>query len=306
MKEGKGFPRQRAVLEILDDKDWYDAPNRAVARELARRAGDPKEMIEVWRKAVGYYKGSNGYNSYKDSGPGTPYVLPTSCTRILIVGDLQIPFHVQAAVDEALSIGEDAEVNTIVLNGDVNDGFELGRFLKTSKHPLEDELEQTRAFLDLVKEKFPKAAIYYKEGNHEDRMERYISRNAPELLGITEWRWDVLCQLGQRKIEWINEKRPIIAGEWPIIHGHEFLGFSDGGLYPAKWLMQKLGGPGITNHFHRTNHYYEDYLGTDRSTYSVGCLCGLKPDWRPMQPAQKTWNHGCLTIIDNVVTNYRL
>lgn len=86
----------------------------------------------------------------------------------------------------------------IVLYGDYADFYSV---MTHDKSPdldrlLVQEVEAVNKRLDELDKLFPKANKVYLEGNHEDRLERYLCNQAPALFGITDIRF--LFKLNQR------------------------------------------------------------------------------------------------------------
>ena len=120
-----------------------------------------------------------------------------------VINDLHIPFHDPKAVALALDIIEDYRCQNIYLNGDVMDFYNVN--MHGPSHPmvgtlLEDEISRTRIWLQELRKRFKKQRIIYLFGNHEDRLERYILKNARALYGVIKL--DKLLMLEELGIDW--------------------------------------------------------------------------------------------------------
>jgi hypothetical protein len=85
----------------------------------------------------------------------------------------------------------------------------------------------------------------------------------------------------------VADKRVVMLGKLPVVHGHEFRG--GGGVNPARWLFLRAVSTAMCGHFHRTSEHHEQ--GLDRrlhGVWSVGCACYLYPSYDP----NNKWNHG--------------
>ena len=223
------------AYDILDK--FPDASTMALARMLYRDNPEVYNSIDHARSLIKMYRGSAGnrlrlkikankhFKDMKYDLPEPeqqeylPYILPKSATRILILSDTHIEFHDNQAIIAALDYGVEKNMNTILLNGDIMDCYSLSRFVKDPRaRSLKQELEDVKKFLDVLKEL--KVKIYYKLGNHEERLEKYLMIKAPELLGIPEYELQTLLQFGARGIGLIEDKRIVMAGKLPILHGH--------------------------------------------------------------------------------------
>jgi hypothetical protein len=65
------------------------------------------------------------------------------------------------------------------------DVYSLSKFMKIPTKPrMQQEIELTRQFFKVLREKFKDAKIYWKYGNHEERWMHIITRQLPELSDI--------------------------------------------------------------------------------------------------------------------------
>jgi predicted phosphodiesterase len=210
--------------------------------------------------------------------------------RALILSDLHIPYHSTAALKIAIEHGIDRAANFILLNGDVADFFGLSSWEKDpTKRNLNREIQTGKAFLKELRDRFPKAKIVLKEGNHEERWQRYFQAKAPELLGIDNFTWPTVYELDSLKIKHIAERRPIKLGKLMAIHGHEYRFNISNPVNPARGLFLRGKTHAICGHFHQSSQHSEKRLDDKViATWSTGCLCDLHPDYAPIN----NWNHG--------------
>ena len=295
------------AYDILDE--FPDATTRALARILYRDNPEVYNSTEHARSLLNAYRGTCGgrlrnriksnkhFKTMKYDLPEPeqqeylPYILPKAATKILILSDLHIPYHDNEAIKAALDYGRvDRDINTILLNGDIMDFYSLSRFVKDPRaRSLKQELEDMKKFLGVLGD----YKIYYKLGNHEERLEKYLMIKAPELLGITEFELQNLLGFGSRGIELINDQRIVMAGKLPILHGHEFWSKSTGGVNPARSLFLKSSKSALVAHSHRTSIHTEmDLMGKIITCWSVGGLCQLHPEYARINK----WNHGAAFV----------
>ena len=99
---------------------------------------------------------------------------------VAIMSDVHVPFHDPIAVECALQVIRDEKPATIYLNGDIVDFYMVSDFSKDPKRgiSLQEEVDQTVDFLDTVRRAAPKARIVYIQGNHEDRLRRYLWKHS--------------------------------------------------------------------------------------------------------------------------------
>lgn len=87
-----------------------------------------------------------------------------------------------------LEIAAYVGIDEIVLLGDYADFHSVSRHPKDPTLPqiLEKEIESVNEGLDQLDKLFSHSKKVYLEGNHEQRLERYLFEKAPALFGVTE------------------------------------------------------------------------------------------------------------------------
>lgn len=216
-----------------------------------------------------------------------PYQL-TGYRRIGILSDVRLPFHDYTALKTALRKLYEYEIDTLILNGDIVDFYSVSFW---ERRPEYRNLERERTLvvdaLKRIREIFRDVKIIYKEGNHEERLQRFLSKKAPELYDLEELKVENFLKLRDMGIDYVKDKRRIEAGELDIIHGHEYRSFASVNI--AISFLRKSFRNILLGHFHRKQ---EDTKKTIRDELSgawvVGCLCDLKPDYSP----NNEWTHG--------------
>lgn len=138
------------------------------------------------------------------------------------------------------------------------------------------------------------AVIYFIQGNHEERLEKYLKIKAPELFGLEEFRLDMLLGLGERGIHWIQDRRYLQAGKLNILHGHEIGGGAISPVNASRTLFLKTKSNTLAGHRHQTSEHSEPTIDGDIiACWSVGCLSDLHPYyWR----IGHKWNQGAAHI----------
>jgi hypothetical protein len=154
------------------------------------------------------------------------------------------------------------------------------------------ELEQGRWFMKALRTAFPKARIYYKIGNHEDRLEKWLRLKAPEWIGMDEFELKMLLRFGENQIQLIDSSATIKAGNLNIIHGHEYMG--GGTVNPARNLYLKAKASTICGHFHRKSEFTtRDINNKIQGAWTTGCLCELYPEY---MKGHSDWVHGFAVV----------
>ena len=153
---------------------------------------------------------------------------------------------------------------------------------------MREEILKGRQFLEYLRSRFPKARIVYKEGNHDERLERYLASLAPELLGLEDLELESLLRAKDFGVEWVKDKRVVMCGKLPVVHGHEYRG--GGGVMPARWLYLRTGESTLCGHFHQPSFYsFRTITGKEVGTWSVGCACHLTPKYARLNQWARGW-----------------
>jgi len=209
--------------------------------------------------------------------------------NILFLSDIHFPYQNNDAIRLALEYGKSEKVDCVYLNGDTIDMYMLSRFIKDRRlRNMSEELEMTRNFLKDLQNYF-QCPIYYKMGNHEERWQNFLKLQAPELLGIPDFELSTILKFGESGVQEVKSKQIAKAGKLPLLHGHEFFSGFAPPVNPARGLYLKAKESSIIGHHHRTSEHTEVSLSGDvTTTWSVGCLCGLQPEYMPFN----SWNNG--------------
>ena len=288
----------KTVVEYL--KRFPTVPSSTLARKIYLENKELFKDSEQVRCSLRYYRGNKGKGNIKKLASKEfvnikikPLSLPESHTnhvevwklpkankKVLLLSDIHIPYHDVEAVKAALDFGKAEGVDTIYLNGDILDFFMLSFHEKNPKNRpgIKQELEMAREFFAYLRQEFPKATIYFKPGNHEYRLERYLYLKAPELLDCEEFKLEVLLKLVEFRIIFISKRIKTYFGDLLVEHGDRIKG--SGGINPAKTLFTRYKRHAICGHFHRKSEHMEKvYDGEIVRTFSVACLCELEPEY---------------------------
>lgn len=215
--------------------------------------------------------------------------------KILITGDIHIPYHVEEVVNTIFKEAKKEDVSTIVLNGDTIDCYQISRFSKKpDKAKMVTEIEMTKQFLESVRNYFPNSTIYYKIGNHDVRLENYIINSANALFGLEEVKLNNLLKFKDLNIIPVESTQILKMGNLNVIHGHETPMFPLG-INVAKSVWNKTKANTTFGHFHRTQQNLEkDIDGSTTGSWAVGCACDLNPDYMPIN--NWNWGYGIVTM----------
>jgi predicted phosphodiesterase len=216
--------------------------------------------------------------------------LPLNIKNVLFLTDIHVPYQDDLALNKAITFGLEKNVDCIWLNGDIMDMYGASDHEKLPDHAMiHEEFDAMHDFLGQLRKLFPKAQIYYKEGNHERRWTRLLMRKAQELIGMKEFELNIILKLEEFKIHWVSNETLVKFGDLNVIHGNEFRG--GGGVNPARALYMRAKANIIAGDKHKTGENIENNLNNELvTTYSVGCLCDLNPKYIPF--GHTIWNVG--------------
>lgn len=199
-------------------------------------------------------------------------------TRTLIVGDLHFPYHDPRAVEAALRRARQLKPQTIVVNGDLLDCEDLSRFPKDPRTTakFEAELELAKDFL----RRLPPCRLLLTMGNHEERIQRLLWKQAPALSGLACLRVPALLGLSSGHYR----DRPFRIGRLLVQHGEAY------GTTAARKSLDKWPGLNVVQgHSHRLSQIWRrTHLGTF-SSVEGGCLCDLSPSYCHLPDWQQGW-----------------
>jgi predicted phosphodiesterase len=221
-------------------------------------------------------------------------VVKTSFSKALVLSDVHVPFHDALALKVAVKHGQDRNVDCVILNGDLCDFYAISFWERDpEQRSMANEVKIAREALKWMRQEFPKARIIFKEGNHEERLWRYLWRVAPEFSGMEEFGLKQLLKLDDLGIELVDNKKPILCGEHLyVLHGHEFRAPMTNPVNPARGLYLRTKCNAICGDLHQTSQHTEAGLQRIVSCWSVGCLSTLHPLYMPLNK----WNHGFCVV----------
>lgn len=218
------------------------------------------------------------------------YHVPPQYKNWLVMSDLHFPYHNIGAISECLNYGISKKIDAILINGDAMDCYQLSKFNPDPrKRSLREEIAAIGEFFDIITKIAP---VFWKLGNHEERLEKLLIRNAAVLLGIEEFQLENLVHTRQRGVEVIKDQRIIYVGRLPVVHGHE-LQMNGVSVNPARSLFLRTKKSALCGHLHQTSSHNESTIdGKLISTWSTGHL----GDPHPQYARINKWNHGAARV----------
>jgi len=215
-------------------------------------------------------------------------------TKLGVCNDIHLPYHDKFAVQACFAEFKKRKVDGIYLNGDIMDLEDVSRFEKMPDgRYLRDEIEVGRSFVKSLRKLFPDIPIYWKDGNHEKRLEAYVASKAPELVKLFGMDIPTQLELEEHGIIHVPEHKVAKFGKLWIAHGHE-LGLKSGTVNIARQVRMRVGVNVMFGHWHKNQQDSSRNLADEvHSAWAIGCLAYLKPRYTGVL---NQWTQGGATV----------
>lgn len=137
--------------------------------------------------------------------------------RVLIVPDTHVPYEDGRAWNLMLKCARDWKPDTIVILGDFGDFYSVSSHDKRPDRVrlLDDEVASINVRLTEL-DGLNASEKYFIAGNHEDRLERYLTQKAPELFNLVKVR--DLFKLDSRGWKYTPYKQSLKLGKLNLTH----------------------------------------------------------------------------------------
>lgn len=293
--------------EIVNNylKQWSKLPTLTLAKKIYNENIGAFPNLEAVRTAIRNRRGAGGSSRRKSTPDKTQFsekaiekltledidegiderepdfMFARSIERMLVISDLHVPYHNAEGVKVALRYGKEKKIDALLINGDFMDFAPISHFTKDpyTKLNLSSDLDLGRKILKIIRNTFPNIPIYFKLGNHDDWLEKYLMNKAPELLDMYEFKLGTLLNFGELGIQEISSYAMMKFGKLNIVHGHE-LKSTLRSVNPARTLYLKTKRSTLVAHHHVTSEHTESDIDGDITTcWSMGCLSQLKPKY---------------------------
>ncbi len=192
--------------------------------------------------------------------------------KILVIPDTHVPFEDGAAFAVMMAAARLVRPDTIVFLGDFADFVSVSfhpRTLGTRGYTLQEEVDAVNKRLDEIQALGATRVVFIK-GNHEYRLERFLSEKAPELFGLVDTA--SLFRLKERGWECVEYRDHLKIGKMHFTHdvGHA-------GIHAHRQSRMAYEGNVIIGHCHRVAL---EIAGTAKGPAHVGAMLGWLGDRR--------------------------
>lgn len=294
-------------LDLSGRRVSGDDAMREVIQAKAKLDALKKELAAVKRDRDDAYQEYRDLQSAKYPAPATkPQRKPGGKDRVrVIVNDVHGSMMDRAAVLAFLGDLERWKPDEIVLNGDI---VECGGFLAAhhtlsyvgqTTYSFQDDIAAGNWFLDEIQKAAPSAQIHFIEGNHEDRVERWVvdqtmrhQRDSEFLRGLVSPEY--LLKLKERGIIYYRRSETHVPGlppGWVKLGKVFFVHELGGSKNAARDSVTKTAGNVVYAHTHREDSasVVLPAVGLVKA-WNPGCLCQMQPLWQHSKPTD--WSHG--------------
>lgn len=207
---------------------------------------------------------------------------------VLFISDAHRPYHDQRAWDLVLKVGQDLKPHTIVTMGDFADFYSVSSHSKDPNRAnrLDEEIVVVRAGLAQLEALKPQRKIFL-EGNHCDRLNRFLQDRAPELYSVVNL--NTLLKLKDHNWELVPYRSDIKLGKVYLTHDVGVAGRN--AVFRCADAYQHSV---ITGHTHRLAYIVEgDATGKTKLSAMFGWLGDVsKADYMHRVKATRDWALG--------------
>lgn len=215
--------------------------------------------------------------------------------------DLHAPYHDRQAYSCMLAVAEGWGADTFICLGDFADFYRVSSFDLDPRRILDFKAEidgsrECRLELDRALKRGGCKDKRFLQGNHEVRLDRYLTKRAPELVTLLDAEgvdWQGLLQLDQAGWDVTSYKRSIQLGKLRVSHD-----LGRAGVYAARQSQLDMGCSVLFGHTHRLQAHYQ---GTIDGPRHVGMTCGWLGDpefidYRHRDAVKRDSIHGFATV----------
>lgn len=216
-------------------------------------------------------------------------------------GDTHYPYADPAVMAIIRAIAQEYQPNFIVHMGDLLDCYPISSYDKdpNRKETLQDEIDQAREHLAVMRLACPNSRFILLEGNHEARLQRVLwnlDGPASALNQLTAFQkamtWPSLLGLDDLRIEWVEtneQSKQCFLPKFILKHGT--IVRTRSGLTASAEQM-KYNKSGASGHTHRLGAIWRKDSNGSHVWIETGCCCDVNPTYC----TDPDWQQGCLFL----------
>jgi predicted phosphodiesterase len=203
--------------------------------------------------------------------------------RVVVLSDLQIPYHDEAAVKRVVSFIKWYKPTQLWCVGDELDAPEPSRWNKGMAGEyattLQDSIDMTYNVMADFRDALGRTKPFIiQRSNHTDRIQTYIRKYAPAFNSLESLQIEKLLGYNDLNIQYLHRFKELLPG-WVMAHGDEGRAIQVPGS-TAMSLAKKLGKSVVCGHTHKLGLQHETtgLYGKNRTQFGleVGHLMDIK------------------------------
>lgn len=214
---------------------------------------------------------------------------PTGLQPIVIVPDVHVPYHDKRAWKLVMQVARAFQPTIGIFMGDLLDCYKISSFSKdpNRKMTFKDEVRAGNRVLDDFDSIESLTTKHFIEGNHEDRLPRYLCANAPELYDFISIPKEL--RLEERGYEFTPYKSDMKLGKVYFTHD---VGYA--GQNALKQSLATYQHSIVTAHTHRFGYLTEgNAVGEHLLSCAFGWLGDVdQVDYSHKKKIMKDWTQG--------------
>lgn len=213
---------------------------------------------------------------------------------VIAVPDFHAPFHDELAVSTCVEAVREMRPDHLVFLGDGVDSYDISDFPRdpARKHKYKEEVASANEVLDRF-DRLRVPDVRYCEGNHDQRLARFIAKRAPELYGMLDISEEL--RMRERRWQWIPYGEVTTIGRFRFSHE-----FGSCGKYAAAQALAGVRHCIVFGHTHRAQCEYGGLADGERHVaWSAGWLGdyeALAFSYKKKWQARREWTHGFMWI----------
>lgn len=200
--------------------------------------------------------------------------------RILVISDLQVPYHHEKAVKNLIKLVRREKFDQVLNVGDELDMQSQSKWAKGTKLEWEGQLDADRETCREILWELGTTDVT--RSNHTDRLYHTLLRGAPSLLGLPELDYPKFMGFDELGIKFHRKPFEFLPN-WVLVHGDEGSLNRNAGL-TALGLAKRFGKNVVCGHTHR--------LGL------TGYSSGIRGDYRTL------WGFEAGNLMDKKKASY--
>jgi UDP-2,3-diacylglucosamine pyrophosphatase LpxH len=183
---------------------------------------------------------------------------------VIWISDLHIPYQDRKTLKATTKLIKDMQPDIIVLGGDIGDFYGVSQYDKNPKRAnrMQKEVDEVISILEEITGISPNSRFIYLEGNHENRMQRYLWKN-PELSDLRSLEVPNLLDLNRLGIEY---RKDFMYKGFLFKHGDYV------NKYSANKELEVEGVSGMSGHTHRNMMVSKTTRAGEMAWYGIGHL----------------------------------